>query len=249
MINYVSQTLFLDISVLQILLLTLVMIAGATLQASAGFGSGLVAVPLLGLIDPRLVPGPILFAYLFLCAFMAWQERQHITLFHQKHLIAGLFFGTLLSLLILSFISVNYFPVIAALFVLLGVALSFFQKEIALKASNLFLGGSISGLMSTLAGLSGPPMALLLQFQSAAFIRANLSFAFIFASLFSISALLSKQLFSLLDIGLGFLLVPGMFIGFLLGRSLSAYLQATHSRYLIIVISSLSAVSLLIKSI
>lgn len=249
MSEILNSEIFLNLSLLKIILISLVMISGATLQSSAGFGSGLVAVPLLGLIEPRFVPSPILFAYLFLCAFMAFQERKYIKLSTQSYLVLGLAFGAGISLIMLNFISVNYFPIIAALFVLSGVALSLFQKNIPLKKSYLFIAGSVSGLMSTLAGLSGPPMALILQFQSPAYIRANLSTAFIFASLFSISALYFKHLFTIQDIWLGLILVPGMFIGFLSGRLLARYLHAQQSRWLIIIISSLSAISLLIKSI
>src|SRR5690606_38937991 len=118
-------------------------------------------------------------------------------------LISGLALGSLLSLIPLYYISLTHFPMIAAVLVLIGVGLSLFHSHIALSGKNLLLGGTVSGIMNTLAGLSGPPMALLLQFQSPTFIRANLAVAFIFASLFSIAILTFRELFHGEDVLLG----------------------------------------------
>jgi uncharacterized membrane protein YfcA len=248
MADFLNYTLGFDISLLDFLLMTAVIILGSSLQASAGFGSGLVAVPLLGLIDYRLVPCPILFAYLFLCSFMAWRERSEISLFHQKHLISGIAIGTFIALLLLFFISEDYFPLIAATLVLGGVGLSLFQSDINLNKSTLTFSGTLSGIMSTLAGLSGPPMALVLQFQQPAFIRANLALAFVFASTFSIIVLYFKSIFQMEDVFIGSFLIPGMFIGVLLGSPVSKLISAKHSRWLILSLASLSGISLLFKS-
>lgn len=248
MIEFLHQPLLLDVSLLDFIGITFIMMLGAALQASAGFGSGLVAVPLIVLIDTRLVPGPILFAYIFLSVFIVLKERKHVSQTTQHALISGLAFGSALSLFALFFIANEHFPIIAAMMVLLGVFLSLFRKGLTLNGKTLFISGSLSGIMSTLAGLSGPPMALALQFEKPEFIRANLAFAFIFASLFSIAVLLLKGRFHLEYLALGSLMVPGMFLGFLLGKSLSAYLNAQLSRWMILGISTASALSLLYKS-
>lgn len=248
MFNFFHQNILLDINLLSFLLITAIMVSGASLQASAGFGSGLVAVPLLGLIDIRLVPGPILFAYLFLCTFMLWRERHEVSIRYQSFLVSGLALGSAISFIALFFIKNNHFPIIAATMVLLGVFISLFKKGLKLSSSSLFISGSLSGFMSTLAGLSGPPMALALQFEKPAFVRANLSFAFIFASLFSIAVLVFKGIFHTEDIFLGSLLVPGMFLGFMLGKSFSHYLNAKISRWIILFLSTASALSLIYKT-
>lgn len=245
---FLSQTLFLELSVLSVLLITAIMMLGAALQASAGFGSGLLAVPLLGLVDVRLVPAPVLFAYIFLSAFIFLREREAVSYQHQKFLITGLAFGSVLSLIPLYYIPLTLFPMVAAVLVLIGVGLSLFHSHIPLSRNNLLLGGTVSGLMNTLAGLSGPPMALVLQFQSPSFIRANLALAFIVASCFSIAILAFKGLFSMSDMVLGSIMVPGMFMGVLVGQKFTRSLNAQHSRWIILTLASASAFSLLVKS-
>jgi len=50
------------LSVTMLVLATLVMAIGAALQAAVGLGMALFVVPLLALIDVRLIPGPVLLA-------------------------------------------------------------------------------------------------------------------------------------------------------------------------------------------
>ena len=49
--------------------------AGAILQGSVGFGLGLIGVPLLVLIDPVFVPGPLLLAAFLLNLLMSHREH------------------------------------------------------------------------------------------------------------------------------------------------------------------------------
>lgn len=233
---------------MDLFLITIIMIVGSCLHASAGFGSGLVAVPLLGLINSQLLPGPILFAYLFLTVFMTWREREHLDPFHIRHTVGGLFIGTFIGAVILVNIDSQAFGSAAALMVLTGVCLSFVKASFLLNRFNIQVTGTAAGLMSTLAGLSGPPLALLLQFQPAPFVRANLAAAFIFSSLLSIAALQLTDNFSIQSIYLGFCLVPGMYMGYFLGQPVAKRISQQHSRYAILVISTLSALSLMLKA-
>lgn len=223
------------------------MMLGAALQASAGFGSGLVAVPILGLIDTRLVPGPIIFAYVFLTAFMAWRERQNLSTYHIKNIVFGLLMGSFVAFIILLNFKTDGLPAIAAILVLIGVGLSLQNKSIDLNPRNLIAAGSASGFMSALAGLSGPPLAMILQYQKAPFIRANLASCFLITSLLSMCSLFFSGHFSIEDIALGACLLPGIFIGYLLGVPISKRISQANSRKIILIISSLSALSLLMK--
>jgi hypothetical protein len=51
-----------------------IMLIASALQASVGFGLALLAVPLLALLDPRLVPGPMLLAGSLLALSCVYQE-------------------------------------------------------------------------------------------------------------------------------------------------------------------------------
>jgi predicted membrane chloride channel (bestrophin family) len=54
------------------------MAIGAALQAAVGLGLALFVVPLLALIDVRLIPGPVLLASVALAVMMAYRGRAAI---------------------------------------------------------------------------------------------------------------------------------------------------------------------------
>ena len=66
------------LSVKMLVLATLVMAIGAALQAAVGLGLALFVVPLLALIDVRLIPGPVLLASVALAVMMAYRGRAAI---------------------------------------------------------------------------------------------------------------------------------------------------------------------------
>ena len=60
------------------LVATLITTAGATLQGAVGFGLGLLSVPLLILIEPDFIPGPLILAAFFLNILVSLRERQSV---------------------------------------------------------------------------------------------------------------------------------------------------------------------------
>lgn len=58
----------------------LMALAGAFLQGATGIGFALLVTPVVGLINPLLLPVAILILMLPLNAMVAWREREHIDL-------------------------------------------------------------------------------------------------------------------------------------------------------------------------
>ena len=70
------------------------MFVGSTVQGSIGFGMGLLASPILILIDERFVPAPILLSSWVLTTFLVLRERQAIDLVGLRWAVAGRVAGT-----------------------------------------------------------------------------------------------------------------------------------------------------------
>ena len=68
----------------EILAASAIITVGATVQATVGFGLGLVAAPVLLLIEPMLVPGPLMASGVILTLLMAYRERQDLD-FREPH--------------------------------------------------------------------------------------------------------------------------------------------------------------------
>jgi len=82
------------LSATMLVVATLVMAVGAAIQAAVGLGLALFVVPLLALIDTRLVPGPMLLASIALAVMMAYRDRAAIDCRKLGLSLIGLCVGT-----------------------------------------------------------------------------------------------------------------------------------------------------------
>src|SRR5690606_33199689 len=114
----------------ELLLAVLIVALGTAVQASIGFGLAMIAAPLLLLIDPALVPGPVIVTALVLSLWVAWLDRAAIDLRHFKVAIAGRLVGTPPAALLLGSVSAATFDLVFGALVLVAVALSLWRGRI-----------------------------------------------------------------------------------------------------------------------
>jgi uncharacterized membrane protein YfcA len=238
----------LEPTVFQLIIGTLLMAAGALLQASVGFGIALFVVPPLILLNPAFVPGPMLFASLFLAGIMAIRGREVVAPQKLGLAVAGLFLGTAAGALSLLVIAADKWPKLFAVLILSAVALSASGIHIPVTRRNLAVAGILSGVMGTISGIHGPPMALLYQREAGNVVRANLAAFFALAYAIALFALGIVGLFGKKELLIGLALAPGVIAGFLLARFCTRLLdQGCWLRIAILTVASLSAIALILR--
>ncbi len=171
------------------LLASLVMFAGAFVQCSIGFGLAVVAAPILFLIDPGYVPGPIIATALLISLLNSLRFRSQLSLGRFVAAIVGRVPGCFLGIWVLTLISRDTLSILLGGSVLFAVVVSMTRFEFQANRTNLFWAGVASGFMGTSSSIGGPPVALVMQNDSAASIRANLSAYFVVSCLMSLALL------------------------------------------------------------
>src|SRR5687768_7921335 len=78
---------------------------GALVQGTIGFGLAVFSAPLLTLIEPRMVPGPLLLATFVLTLLVVLRDRQAIDLAGVKWALVGRVPGVLLGAGLLAFLA------------------------------------------------------------------------------------------------------------------------------------------------
>ena len=229
-------------------LVTIIITTGATLQGSVGLGLGFVAVPLLALIYPDFLPGPLIMAAFFLTILMTKREHQAIQFKGITWAIGGRLLGSALGIQILLFLPKKELSSIFAVMIILAVLLSISGLRIPLNSKNLFGVGTLSGLMSVTAAIGGPPLALIYQYLKGPELRSTLSGIFVVGSLISISLLAVAGYFGWYEIKLTAVLLPGIIFGYFLSNRLSKVLDKGFIRPAVLIFSTLSAIMLIIKS-
>lgn len=224
------------------------MMAGSLLQASIGFGIALFVVPLLVLLNPAFVPGPMILAALFLAAVMAFRGWSAIDPKKLSLAGVGLFVGTAAGALGLLVVAADKWPKLFAVLILLAVALSASGIHLPVTGRNLVAAGIISGIMGTISGIHGPPIALLYQREKGDIVRATLAVFFVIAYTIALVALWLIGLFGEKEFLMGLTLSPGVIAGYIVARFSTKLLDRGYwLRVAILTVASLSAIALFLK--
>lgn len=221
-----------------------VMLASA-LQASIGFGIGLLAAPIVALVDPALIPGTLIMVAAFLTLIVVIRERQDIDLHGTGWALVGRVPGTIAGALLLMMLPHRALAILLAGVVLVGVVITSFGWVPAARRRNVVLAGAASGVLGTATAIGGPPMALVWQRNTGARLRGTMSGFFLVGSLISIAALTATgAIGSRTMVGFA-VLVPAAAAGYLLSRPMNRHLDPKRLRWLAIGVSTLGAIVLI----
>jgi uncharacterized protein len=221
---------------------------GAVLQAATGMGTGILIVPLLALIDLSLVPGPAVVASMALSLPMAWRGREHIAYDDLKPLMAGVFAGCSIGAFGLAAIPAERVGIVFALLILITVAITSTGVRIPFNRRSLASVGAIAGVMGAASGVGAPPIALLYQHREGPELRPTLAFVYAASSVIIAGFLSAFGKFGSREAGFALLLVPGYLLGYLIATPLARILDRGYSRLAVLVLSTVSAVALLLRS-
>ena len=227
---------------------TLAVTGGAALQGAVGFGFALVAVPLLVLVDPGLVPGPFLAAALVLSLLVGRRDRAHAQWDEVGWAATGRMAGAVAGAAIVALVAEDTRSLLGGGTVLAAVATSLAGVTVALRRSSLLVAGGTSGVMGTVAGLDGPPMALLYQHHQGHHVRANLARFFVIGAIQSSAVLWMVGAFGADQALAGLLLVPGTLLGYLASGPLIPVLDRGWTRPAILVVSAAGGAAVVLRA-
>ncbi len=238
----------LDLSVVEIILAIIIVAAGTAVQSAIGFGLAMIAAPLLVLIDRAFVPGPMIASALLLVVWMSYRERSAIDLSNFKAAILGRLVGTFPAAFLLGFVSAATFDMIFATLVLLAVAISLIHSDIKATPKTVFFATIVSGFMSTISSIGGPPLALVYQNAKGPELRANLSVLFTLGCSVSLIALSLVGRFGVKDLVYSAILCLGILLGVLSSGPVKRIVDKSTARPYLLGLCFISASLILIRA-
>jgi uncharacterized membrane protein YfcA len=224
-----------------------IMALGSAFQAAVGLGLALFVVPLLALIDPIYVPGPMLLAGTALAAMTAWRDRASIDRSGLQRSLVGLAVGTIVGAVALKALAAPALPKLFGVLVLLAVVISVFGPPLKATPMNLAVAGGASGIMGTMVGIHGPAIALAFQDAEPAAARAMLGVFFAVAYVGSVAALVAVGLFGWPQLLRAAILLPGVGLGLLAAPHIAPFIDRRRLRWAILGVSTVSALTLLAR--
>lgn len=234
-------------SALDLALVTAVVAAGACVQTAVGFGLGLLAAPVLALVDVDLVPGPLLFVMVPLTVLVARRERGALDFRGIRWAIAGRVPGTVAGSLAVAALPKGPLAVLFGSLVLVAVALSVAGWHLQPTTRTLLTAGAASGFMGTATSIGGPPMALVYQRASGPELRSTLAAYFVVGAAFSLATLAAVGEFGWHELRLGLLLLPGMLLGYLASGAAARVLDRGYTRTAVLTMATVSSLVLIVR--
>lgn len=221
-----------------------IMLASA-LQASIGFGIGLLAAPIIALVDPALIPGTLIMIATLVTLLVLAREREDIDLHGAKWALVGRIPGTAAGALLLLVLPERGLAIMLAVVVLAGVGMTSFGWIPAARRRNVVLAGAASGVLGTATAIGGPPMALVWQRKEGADLRSTMSGFFLVGSIMSICALAATGAVTGHTMVMFAILIPAAAAGYVLSRGFNRVLDPNRLRWLAIGVSALGALLLI----
>ncbi|MGH3353018.1 MAG: sulfite exporter TauE/SafE family protein [Nocardioides sp.] len=161
----------------------LVFLLAAVAQAVSGFGSALVAVPLLALaVGPTTAVVAATMMSLLLSAGAWRHERAHVDVRLARTLTLAGVLGMPLGLVVLARFDDRSLTVLIAAAVLVTVILLWRNLPLPSGGKSLWFAGATSGLLLTSTGMNGPPLVLSLQSAGLAARRFRATLQAVFCS-------------------------------------------------------------------
>ncbi len=225
-------------------LASLLVVFSACLQGISGVGFGMVAAPLLALLRPDLVPGPMLVLGIVIAALAVAREPQDLDRRGLWFALAGRLPTSIAAAMAMGLMPLRTLSLLFAAIILLGVVLAALRISLKPTGENLFAAGLLSGFMGTMTSVGLPPVALLYSQSPPATLRATIGGYLAVGSLISMVALGAVGRFGLHDLLLGLWLLAPLLLGYWLSGPLARRLPKDTARVLTLAFSALAALLL-----
>jgi uncharacterized protein len=234
--------------ILELVAANLVIFLATVLQAATGVGFAMLAVPLLALISLEWVPAPMLICNIGLSLAIMNRGRGHMVRTEAPPLLLGLTFGTVAGAGILSLFGDQGLEVMIGGIIVTAVLASFLSPQFAITRGRLFCASLIGGATGVIAAMHGPPLIIIYQREPPQKVRATMAGVFVFGSLLALSLLWLAGLLGWGDLWRGAVLLPGVALGFFVGRAVGGRMSPGVVRYAMLTLAGSAGLALLVKS-
>lgn len=223
-----------------------VMVVASTVQSSVGFGQGLIAAPLLRLLHPDLLPGPLVLCGLLVSLGVVVRNGKVGDVRELLPALGGRLIGIAAALILLAQLSARGLTLVIAGLVLTFVAARLLGVAIPRSPQTLGAAGVFSGVGGTIAGLGGAPIALVLeQHANAREFRGPLGIYQLAGAVMTLVALIAAGELDGEGMQLGLALYPPLIIGWFAAKWITPIVDRGLLRPIVLGLSSGSALVLI----
>jgi hypothetical protein len=222
-------------------------------QSLTGFGSALVAVPLLSLyVDAKLAVVISTFLSTIVSAPLIVEVRRQVQLAKVVPLAIGSVVGVPVGILILRDVDAGVLKILVAAVVILASVLLFLAPRLTLGGRNTLSGlvtGALSGLLRASTSMAGPPVVLytLSHEQEIEEFRSTVLALFLVTGALTVPGFILTDLVSRDALVATAVALPGIALGLLVGAALRARVQPELFRKLVLAVLVITSIGVIVS--
>jgi uncharacterized membrane protein YfcA len=241
-----------SLSLHQLIISILILTAAYTFRGVTGFGSGLIAIPLLTLAMPLTFVVPCINVLDVAASLVhSWRHREHTRWRELLPLLPFTALGVLLALLVLKSVHPDVLAHFLGVFILGFAVYNLVGPEIHKHFSRRWaaLAGSLGGLIGTLFGTGGPLYVIYFQLRGLpkSMFRSTIATLFLLDGSMRFTGYVISGLYNrdkLIWIALAF---PVMIIGLIVGGRIHTGITQRQFQRAIAVLLTISGIALILK--
>lgn len=237
-----------QVNISLLMLVAVATFVGAFVQGVTGLGFALIAAPVIGLIDPQLLPVLVLVLMIPLNLFVALREWSEIDFRGVSWVMIGRVVGTVGGVWVLMSISISGLSLFVGLSTIAAVLASLAIPAFEPSKHALLAVGAITGITETATGIGGPPLALAYQHRPAPELRSTLAVCFLLGEIISLLLLAFTGKVDQKHIQLTFYLIPVMGLGVLLSTRVHGGLNGPLVRKFVLAFALVSGIAIIIRA-
>ena len=228
-------------------LLCAVVLLGSLLQVAIGFGLGLVAAPVIAIVEPSLVPIVILVLSCGITVTVLAQDGAHLDLRGTGWALVGRVPGTVAGAALVAVLPGKALALMVVAMVVFGVVASLRGFRPQPTRTVVAVAGALSGLMGTTTSIGGPPMAMVWQRFAGPRLRSTMGAFFLVGSILSLATLTFFGSVDTHNLRYALFLAPAAAVGVLLARPIGKHLDVHRTRITAMALALTGAAILLVR--
>jgi uncharacterized membrane protein YfcA len=223
-------------------IMALTVLVGAFVQGSTGLGFALISGPVIGMIEPQLLPVFLLIQMIPLNGYVTWRERRALDVPGTTWVSLGRFAGTFGGLWILFLVTDRQLSLLIGISTVLAVLMTLLAPSFQPGRGAFLTAGLVTGVTETSTGVGGPPLALVYQHRPAPVLRSSVAACFLVGEVISLAILAVSDKITSDQVRSAVLLLPAVIVGALLSRLVHQRLNGRLMRYLVLGFALVSGV-------
>ena len=223
-------------------------LVAAFVQGATGVGFALIAGPVIGIVEPRLLPVFLLIQMIPLNGHVCWRERHALDVPGTIWISLGRFVGTFGGLWVLFVVTERQLSLLIGISTVLAVATTLLAPSFEPGKGAFLTAGLVTGVTETSTGVGGPPLALVYQHRPAAVLRSTVAACFLIGEVISLAILAPSGEITADQVRSAFLLLPAVVVGALVSRVVHRRLDGTLLRLVVLGFALVSGVVVTVRA-